>query len=418
MRDRAWFTVLALLGCADQRSAADGCDPGLTLPERFCARVFADEVGVARHIVVTPSGDVYVALEDASFASAGTTRMRGEQGRGGVVALRDTTGDGKSDVTVRFGREGGSGLALRHDTLWFSSPTTVYRYRLKPDALGVLDTVEVVVRGLMSGGHSSRSLALDDANALYVNVGSDSNVCMLAARADDPCRELETRAGIWRFQADGREQSYASAERFATGIRNAVGLFWDPATRALYATQHGRDNLGAHPGFSRQDNDDLPAEEFMRVQQGDDFGWPYCYYDWHRNQRLLAPEYGGDGRQAGKCASLQKPLIGFPGHWGPNGLLFYDGAMFPARYRGGAFIAFHGSWNRRKQDGYKVVFVPFAGGTPGQWEVFADGFAGRRKSPSGASHRPVGLAVAPDGSLYITDDQRGRVWNVRFTGAR
>src|SRR5688572_27725306 len=125
MRHYAWCIVLVLLGCAEQRGAADGCDPGLEPPEGFCARVFADEVGVARHIGVTQSGDVYVALEDAPFASAGTTKMRGEQGRGGVVALRDTTGDGKADVTLRFGREGGSGLALRHDTLWFSSPTTV-----------------------------------------------------------------------------------------------------------------------------------------------------------------------------------------------------------------------------------------------------------------------------------------------------
>jgi glucose/arabinose dehydrogenase len=171
--------------------------------------------------------------------------------------------------------------------------------------------------------------------------------------------------------------------------------------------------------YSVQHSDMLPSEEFMRVAEGADFGWPFCYHDWRRNRKVLNPEYGGDGATQGRCATVAHPIIGFPGHWAPNGLVFYQGAMFPARYREGAFIAFHGSFDRRTQDGYKVVFVPFEGAMPaGDYEIFADGFAGRKKSPGGALHRPVGLAVSPDGSLYITDDQRGRIYNVRSSAQR
>ncbi len=134
---------------------------------------------------------------------------------------------------------------------------------------------------------------------------------------------------------------------------------------------------------------------------------------------MLAPEYGGDGRKAGRCAEKIEPIVAFPAHWGPNGLLFYSGAQFPERYRGGAFIAFHGSWNRAPlpQGGYNVVFVPFAGDRPaGVWEIFADGFAGPDVSPRGAEHRPVGLAQGPDGSLYVSDDRGGRIYRISYLG--
>jgi mono/diheme cytochrome c family protein len=135
---------------------------------------------------------------------------------------------------------------------------------------------------------------------------------------------------------------------------------------------------------------------------------------------VLAPEYGGDGGNAvGPCATKKAPIATFPAHWAPLDLTFYRGKMFPARYRGGVFIAFHGSWNRAPfpQQGYNVVFVPFSGGNPsGQFEVFADGFAGAVKSPAQALHRPAGIAVGPDGALYISDDVRGRIWRVIYTG--
>ena len=157
----------------------------------------------------------------------------------------------------------------------------------------------------------------------------------------------------------------------------------------------------------------------MRLAQGDDYGWPYCYLDGRQNRLVLAPEYGGGGRQVGRCADKKAPLAHYPGHWAPNALVFYNGTQFPARYRGGAFIAFHGSWNRapEPQAGYKVVFQPVADGrASGAYETFADGFAGGTVQPNEAEHRPTGLAVAPDGALFITDDAGGRIWRVVYQG--
>ena len=413
------FSVL-LVACSSDRATSGECDPdngGITLPDGFCARVFADEVGVARHIVVRENGDVFVALEDADHASAGTTKMRGDAGRGGVLALRDTTGDGRADLRVRFGEAGGSGIALRNDTLFFSTITAIYRYLIPAGALQPT-AAETVAHGFPdTGGHDSHSIALGDSNALFMNMGSYGNVCNGA----DPCSQLDYRAGIWQFRADSSRQVLSDGKRYATGIRNAVGLAWNHKERALFATQHGRDGLeGFRQYFADRNVDDLPAEEFIRVSEGSDFGWPYCYYDTELQKKVLAPEYGGDGKTVGRCATRSAPLIGFPGHWAPDGLLFYTGAMFPDKYRDGAFVTFHGSWNRREQGGYNVAFVPAGTSISNAtaYEVFANGFAGRRKSPSGARHRPVGLALAPDGSLYITDDQRGRIWNVRYTAAR
>ena len=170
----------------------------------------------------------------------------------------------------------------------------------------------------------------------------------------------------------------------------------------------------------------MPAEELLKIDQGGDYSWPYCYYDGTQKKLVLAPEYTGDGGKAvGECASKKGPDAVFPAHWAPDGLMFYTGAMFPAHYKDGAFIAFHGSWNRAPapQQGYNVSFVPFAGGKavdPAKYEVFASGFAGGPLGPDAndkAAHRPVGIAQGPDGALYITDDKAGRVWRVVYKGA-
>jgi glucose/arabinose dehydrogenase len=228
------------------------------------------------------------------------------------------------------------------------------------------------------------------------------------------------RAGIWRFDPRRLHQIYDVSQRYATGIRNAVGLAWNSSLHALYATQHGRDGLHQnYPKlYSTAKGNDTPSEELLKVDAGNNFGWPYCYHDRVLGRRVLAPEYGGDARNGDRCANMKLPVLAFPGHWGPDGLLFYQGTQFPARYRNGVFIAFHGSWNRiGQQEGYKVVFVPLAEGVPGNPpETFADGFAGGHMDPGGADHRPVGLAEGPDGAMYITDDQRGRIWKVIYIG--
>lgn len=432
-RDRRGFrSPLLLLAAASLGAAGDAhaqaagarpaCDPdngGLTLPAGFCALVVADGVGAARHLAVAPNGDIFVAVANGRRA-----------GRGGVVALRDTDGDGRADVRERFGENGGTGLALRDGWLYFAPDDAVLRYPLPAGSLRPSGPPDTIVHGLPDDrNHRAKSIALGPGNALFVNVGSPSNACQRQDRTAgspgmDPCPELENRAGIWRFDADRPRQRQADGRRFATGIRNAVALAVHPATGSLFAAQHGRDQLAANwPAlFTSEKSAELPSEELFRVEDGADFGWPYCYHDWQQNRKVLAPEYGGDGREVGRCAAARPPLVAFPGHWAPNGLAFYSGTgpnAFPAAYRGGAFIAFHGSWNRAPlpQAGYKVVFVPFDGERPaGEPATFADGFAGAEVQPAGAAHRPTGLAEGPDGSLYIADDVGGRIWRVIFTG--
>jgi glucose/arabinose dehydrogenase len=400
----------------------DADNGGLALPDGFCALVVVDDVGGARHLVVAANGDVFVAVRGSR--RTGTS--------GGVVGLRDTDGDGKADTVVRFAEEygsGGTGIALYGGHLYFAHDGGVVRAPLPAGALEPTGLFENVVAGLPGPGtsHAAKSAVIDDQRRLFVNIGSPSNTCQeedrqVGSPGQDPCPQLETRAGVWMFDANGRDQTQADGVRFATGLRNTFALAVHPATGQLWGVQHGRDQLTQNwpELFDEEQNAERPAEEFVQLDEGDDFGWPYCYYDPVLRKKVLAPEYGGDGGTIGRCTDMKDPAIGLPGHWGPNGLTFYTGEMFPPAYRGGAFIAFHGSWNRAPlpQGGYNVVFVPFGtdGQPTGEWEVFADEFAGKDKSPRGAAHRPSGVAVGPDGSLYIADDRGGRIYRVLYRG--
>ncbi|HYJ79564.1 MAG TPA: PQQ-dependent sugar dehydrogenase [Longimicrobiaceae bacterium] len=402
-----------------QASSPQRCEPGnggITLPRGFCAVVFADVEGGPRHLAVAPDGAVYVALAGRRAAAGGTAVP------GGLLALRDTDGDGKADVRERVEVPAGSGVAVRDGWLYYAPNDGVLRWRLTPGRLTPAGAPETVVRGLPTGGHSAKTIALDGSGGLFVNIGSRTNACQAADRQAgspgvDPCVELQERAGVWRFDAAGTDQAQAAGARFGTGIRNAVAITVGPGG-ALYVVQHGRDQLHASwPAlFTERQNAENPAEELLRVERGDDFGWPYCFYSVEHSRKVLAPEYGGDGRQAGRCASAKAPLATFPGHWAPEAIVFYTGTAFPAYYRGGAFVSFHGSWNRAPlpQEGFKVMFVPFRGGTPGAHETFADGFRGAGEGA--AAHRPMGLAVAPDGALYVSDDTGGRIWRIVYQG--
>lgn len=398
-------------------AAGPGCDAdnaGLTLPDGFCAQVVAEEVGRARHLVVAPNADLFVAI-------------RGEDG--GVLALRDTTGDGRADVRTWFARSpvGGTGIALTPTHLFFGADDAILRFPFRAGELRPTGPPDTIVRDLPAErSHRAKSVELGPEGSLYVNVGSPSNACQVEDRVAaspgmEPCAELETRAGIWRFDANRLGQTQVDGTRFATGLRNVVALEITPEG-ALYGVQHGRDQL--HQNWSElydaKRSAENPGEEFVRIERGDDFGWPYCYYDVDLGRKLLTPEYGGDGKKGGRCAKAKNPLQVFPGHWAPDGLLFYRGGQFPARYRGGAFIAFRGSWNRAPlpQGGYRVVFVPFSAGKFSEgYEIFADGFAGPDRSPRGAKHRPVGVAQGPDGSLYVSDDQGGWIYRIRYIGS-
>ena len=393
------------------RLACETSPEGITLPQGFCAITVAESLGRARHIAVAPNGDLFVAMNNARGA------------RGGVVALRDTDRDGRADLTERFGINGGTGILLHGTWLYFATNDAVLRYPMRPGSLTPSGEPDTVVMGLPSDrGHPAKSIAIGRDGALHVNIGSPSNMCSVREQPQpDPCPELENRAGIWRFDANRLRQTQADGRRFAAGIRNAVGVTINPATGTLFAVQHGRDNL--HQFFpqlySEQESAESPSEELQAVQEGDDFGWPYCYHENAQGKKLLTPEYGGDKHSEGRCAQVEEPVAYFPGHWAPNSVVFYNATQFPARYRGGAFIAFHGSWNRapRPQAGYNVVFVPMRGDSAtGPFEVFADGFAGENVSPNGARYRPTGVGIATDGGLYIVDGQKGRIWKVMYVG--
>lgn len=393
-------------------------DSSITLPDNFQAAVVAEGLGRTRHIAVRSNGDVYAQL------------YRLKDGKG-LVALRDTDGDVKADVIQYFGDHQGTGCHIYQDFLYCSSPNEVFRYPLQAGEL-LPDTgrKEMIAGGFPEQSqHAQKSLAFDMEGNLYVNVGAPSNACQEQARTEgsmgmDPCPQLERQGSIWKFSATTPgQQQMEDATRYATGIRNAVALTWNPTTNSLFAMQHGRDQLHQlWPDLYTEDEGvELPAEEFLSISEGDDFGWPYCYYNHLESKKMLAPEYGGDGSEQGRCADVKPPIMGFPGHMAPNDLLFYTGDQFPERYRNGAFIAFHGSWNRapQEQKGYFVVFVPMENGVPsGDWEVFAEGFAGYGtiNSPRDANHRPCGLAQGPDGSLYVSDDVEGNIWKITYGG--
>jgi glucose/arabinose dehydrogenase len=397
---------------ASPGAAAQACDSGnggLTLPAGFCATVFADVQGGPRHIAVAPNGDVFVALGG------------GRGGGGGVLALRDANHDGKADQQERFGDKGGTGIAVSGGWLYFAPNDGVVRWRLPQGRLAPAGQPQTIVSGLPTGGHTAKNVALDGRGALFVNIGSRTNACQQAdrqrgSRGVDPCTELDTRAGIWRFDANRPNQTESDGTHWARGIRNAMGLAFGPGGQ-LYSTQHGRDQLHDNwPDlFDERKSAENPGEEFMAVNRGDDFGWPYCFYDVDQHRLVLAPEYGGTGNDVGRCARAKAPLTAFPGHWAPESLVFYTGNRFPARYRGGAFIAFHGSWNRAPlpQQGFRVSFVPVTGGRAGTPETFADANPGGGDQPA---HRPMGLAVAPDGALFLTDDAGGRIWRIVYRG--
>ncbi|MEQ9398476.1 MAG: PQQ-dependent sugar dehydrogenase [Longimicrobiales bacterium] len=408
-------------GAATGSPLAERCAPdngGLTLPDGFCAWIAVDSLPGARHVEVASNGDVLVALRDTRTTRDGPVRT------GGVAVLRDADGNGILDAAGRFGETGGNDVVLHGGYLYFAPDDRVLRWPFPEGATEPAGAAEVLVTGLpATQNHTAKSIAVSG-DDLFVNIGSPSNACMQQSRTvgspgQDPCPELDTRAGIWRFSASTPGQTQADGSRYATGLRNVVALRLHPGQDQLYGVVHGRDQLhGMWPErYTVEQNAENPSEEFVRITEGSDFGWPYCYHDPETGEKLLAPEYGGDGTEVGRCADADMPLVGFPAHWAPNDLEFYTGSQFPERYRGGAFVAFHGSWNRAPlpQAGYQVAFVPAAGASFGpEWETFADGF---RAEGADDTARPVGLAVGPDGSLYVTDSVRGRIWRIVYAGS-
>jgi len=392
-------------------------DTGITVPPGFSSLIVADNLGQGRHIAVGENGDIYLALR---------TLKNGK----GIVGLRDKNGDYRADSIIYFGSTITTGIEIMNNYLYFSNYSEVYRVPLSPGKL-ITESNPILIAGGFpaQNPHRDKTFTLDGAGNIYVNVGAPSNACTSPDRTPgtsglDPCPQLERHAGIWRFSDNkpGQDQ-VADGHHYASGIRNSIAIAWNKSNNKLYVVQHGRDQLSQlYPNlYTDQESAELPAEEFFLIEDGGFYGWPYCYYDQFKKQKLLAPEYGGNKSAIGRCADAINPIMAFPGHLAPNDLLFYTGTMFPAKYRDGAFIAFHGSWNRAPlaQEGYYVVFVPFKNGLPsGEMEVFADGFAGVDpvSSPGNAKHRPMGLAQGPDGSLYVSDSVEGTIWRISYDG--
>jgi glucose/arabinose dehydrogenase len=410
-------SLLLLMVCCKNHSEASDTQSDLKLQSGFISEVVADSLGEARHIAINSNGDIYVSLSI-------------QKNNGGIVGLRDTNNDGKADIIKYFGSLTGTGIHIYKGYLYLGTDTAVIRYKLAEGELVPDLNYEVIASGFTKESqHGTKSIAFDNEDNLYVSVGAPSNACQTSDRTPgvkgmDPCPLLERYGGIWRFKADVKNQDQVrDGFRYATGIRNAVAVYWNTSVNQLYALQHGRDQLSQlwPEYYTEDDGVNLPAEEFFRVNEGSDFGWPYCYYDQNQSKKLLSPEYGGNGKEVGRCKDKDQPIMAFPGHFAPNDLIFHSGKGVPDKYKNGAFIAFHGSWNRapQKQEGYLVAFVPFQGNTPsGTWQVFADKFAQEEiiKSPSDAKHRPCGLAEATDGSLLVVDSVTGKLWKISYKG--
>ena len=394
-------------------------EEGLILPDGFTSIVFADSIGPSRHIAVNKNGDVY-------------SKLREPRGRKGNMALRDTTGNGQSDFHVRFGDYPNDGtfateMRIYNGYLYFSSEQVIYRQKLSESDLIPNGRPEVVLTDYFpKRWHNAKSLAFDKKGNMYVTFSAPTNACedpnsKGQIKGMYPCPGLDVLGSIWKFDANKSNQSQQDGEMFATGIRSMVAISWNDKENGLYGLQHGRDYLHNHAPqyYSEWDQAALPAEEFMKIEEGDNFGWPYSYYDPFKKERIVAPEYGGDGIK--KAEGFKDPIMGLPAHWAPNDLLFYVGDQFPERYKHGAFIAFHGSMNRGPypQAGYVVGFVPFENGKPiGDLEIFADGFTGvdTVRTVNDAKYRPMGLAQDNKGSLYISESKQGRIWKIDFKG--
>jgi len=378
----------------------------LKLNSGFSATIVADSLGAARHLTINKKGDIYVKLAHLKDGK-------------GIYCLSDTDGDGLFDKTIAFGDYPGTGVLVNGDYLYTSSNTEVYRYKLDKNQQ-VIDTLhpEVIVKGLVARAvDGAKPLVIDSQQNLYVAVSSYSDACANETKDGKSCPLLDSVAGIWQFNAAKQNQTYADAIHYATGLKGVVGFAWNDVSNSLYALQHGRGAFHEkYPQyFDAEYSANYPAETMYELHQGADAGWPYIYYDQVQHKKLQAPEFGGDGKKEGDAKYLD-PILAFPAHLGPNDMLFYTGNMFPEKYRNGAFIAFH-SQSPELKKGFCIAFVPFKDGKPsGDWEIFADDFAGvDLANPTGpAQHKPCGLAQGPDGALYVSDDLQGTIYRIAY----
>ena len=416
-------TLLSLFGssCSIWQNEKNG---GLIMPDGFEAVVVVDSLpGKARHIAVAENGDVYVKAN--RFVEGGMNYV-----------LRDENNDGRADIIKNFGpkiKEGAYATSMRihNGYLYTSSEMLVYRYKLDNKFSVPAGQPEfIVIDSGRSREHDGKPLAFDGKGHIFVPFGAPSDACQVENRVPgspgmNPCPILDSNAGVWMFDENKLNQFRTrDGVKVATGLRSLVAMTWNNQDNSLYCVGHGRDGLvNTWPQFYNEwQSALLPSEGFYKLKPGANAGWPYYYFDQLKGKVMLNPEYGGNGKIENTDSTIETPIVGFPGHFAPNDLLFYTGDQFPARYKNGAFVAFHGSTIRAPypQGGYIVAFVPFVNGKPQKWEVFADGFTGRDTlvNTKDSKYRPMGLAQGPDGSLYISESEKGKIWRVKYTGKK
>lgn len=416
-------------GAATSLPAPDPDDGAISLPPGFRAWVVADNLVVGKRVGNSPE-----KLRGLAVAPNGDIYAKGKFGL--IWALRDTNGDGRADLIKEFGPgDGGTHIMFHDGWLYHSSRTAVYRYKYTPGELVPSGEMQTVVANLPAEkDHDAKAFAFDEQGRLLVEVGSPFNVFSdgdrrLGAKGKTDAEVTEfqkTYGGFWRFDASKLGQTQADGMRFSTGHRHSLALQFHPTSKQFFMAQMGRDNLNvvdpAH--YDELDNAERVSEVMHLLREGANLGWPYTYWDPIKKAHMYAPEYGGDNRKRAEPDPYDKPVVAFPAHWAPIQMALYTGTQFPRHYQQGMFIAFHGSWNRapRSQGGYNVCFVPFddKGMPKGTYERFADGFSGLEEftRPGDARFRPAGVAVGPDGSLYIGETEKGRIWRVIYTGER
>lgn len=345
------IATTTLSALKNKSKQGDEPNAGLIIPQGFTAVKLIEGIGRVRHLIVTPKGNIYARL------------ARAVNGKG-TLLLQES--NGKATVKSGFGNYGGTGVRLYKGYLYVASNSEIFRYKVDANEQVINpNSAETIVTGLLDKGtHETKSIMMDNAGNMYIPIGCPLNSCQVEDRKRGSpgipgCPLLEISGGVWQFNPDKLNQTYAEGVRYATGLRNVVGIDWNTQTNQLYVMQHGRDQLdNLFPDmYNQKQNAEIPAECMYALKKGDNAGWPFIYYDPLKNKKMQAPEYGGDGIKEGSAEYID-PAVAFPAHMAPNDILFYTGSQFPDKYKNGAFVAFHGSWNRgpEPQAGYFVVF--------------------------------------------------------------
>lgn len=347
----------------------------LKVPSGFWIDIYASGLGNVRMMAAAADGTLYV-----------TRREQGD-----VLALNDRDGDARAEQVRTIARDLKlvHGITLHQGQMYLATDTMVYKARLKPD--GTIETPRAIIRNLPTGGqHPNRTLAVGPDGMLYITVGSTCNACV----ESDP-----RNATILRSSLEGEK-----LEVFARGLRNTIGFGWHPGSGQLWGFDHGSDGRG----------DDQPPEELNLLRPQGNYGWPYCFGD-HQPDVYLNQNPPGTTKEA-YCPTTLAPTLTYQAHSAPIGMVFYTGEQFPAEYRGDAFVAMRGSWNRDPATGYKLVRVRYQNGWPAGFEDFLTGFL----IENGGAYfgRPAGVALAPYGSLFVSDDTNGVIYRISWAGQR